>query len=268
MVLCEAIIAYDATVNNASKALSALAPTSLTIRDAAYGKAVITHAAAFCSTDDVNHVYCVPSGYKDSNGFEIPNIYRYAATAQFNLSACKLSKEIPLEANSALVVTAQSETAANTVVFVWIWVEYRGQRGEFVDVGAGEGSTQRLINAGAALTSVVAKDGTNITSLQAGRRYQPAAISGVGVNGQTAGITGPCFVKLGGPAEFSGMQCFLPLANSTNYVATGGLNNEDFKEAGIKMPVFSAPNTLVPTFLGYTAEQPAGTLILNVDKVY
>lgn len=268
MVLCEAIIAVNATVNNATAVLAAVAPTSLTIRDSAYGKAKITHALALASTDDVSHVYVLPSGYKDNNGFEIPCVTRYAATASVDVEDSKLPQPISVPSNSTLTIYAQSETAANTVVMVWLWLEYDG-KGEFQDIKSGEGMTQREIDAGAALTSDVAADGTAITTLQAGRAYQPIGISAVGVDGATAGLTGPAFVKLSGPAEFNGMNCFVPLFNSGSYVATGeGAGWVDFRAAGLKMPVFKAPNTVVPTFLSYTAERPVGRLLFAVDKVY
>lgn len=268
MPLCEAIICQSAVVNNATIALTAIAPTSLTIRDSAYGKAKITHAMALCSTDDVAHVYVVPSGYKDSKGFEVPCVTRYAATASLDLEDAILPQEVAVPSNSTLAVYAQSETAANTVVTVWLWIEYAGN-GAYQDIKKGEGMTQRELDAGAALTSNVAADGTVISDLQAGQTYQPIGISGVAVDGTTAGIVGPAFVKLKGPAEFSGMECFVPIVNSGNFVATGeGAGWADFRAAKIKMPVFKAPNNVTPVFLGYTAERPIGRLLLAVDKVY
>lgn len=267
MPVCDSIIAVNATVNAATAQLVAVAPTSLTIRDSAYGRAMVTHAAAFVSTDDVNHVYIVPSGYRDSNGFEVPSIIRYAATSTFKLEDFKLPKPIPLDNNSALVINAQSETAANTVVMAWVVVEYSG-RGNYEAIGGGEGYTQRDLDAGAALTSDVAADGTAITTLQANRGYQIAGISGVGVDGQTAGIVGPAFVAFKGPAEFEGMNYYIPLPNSGGYLASGRGEWADLAKAGMKMPKFRAPNTLTPNFIGYTAERPQGRLILNVDKVY
>jgi len=267
MVLCEAVLAYHATVNNTTATLAATGGTSLTIRDGAYGQARIVNALALCSTDDVQNVWVVPSGYKDSAGFLIPCVTRYAATGSFDLEDTKLPVPIPVPPNSALNVYAQSETGANTVVVVWLWVEYSGN-GAYIDIVPGQGTTHREIDAGGALTSVVAADGTAITSLQAGVGYQIAGISAVGVNGGTAGVVGPAFVYFKGPAEFNGMLAYVPLPNAGGYVATGEGGYSDFRSAGIKMPKFRAPNTLTPVFWSYTAEQPVGRLILNAERVY
>lgn len=268
MVLCEAVIAFNATVNAATANLAALSPTSLTIRDGAYGDAFITHAMAFASTDDVHRVEVIPSGYIDTNGFEVPYIVRYAATASFDMKAAKLAKPIPVKPNTALQIQATSETAANTVVFAWLWIEYRNKMGTYVSGPLGEGLTTRGADATGALTSNVEAAGTAITTLQAGRAYRLAGLSGGGIAAQTAGNVGPVFMKLSGPAEFNGMQCYVPLANSSNYVATGAFGWSDFNAADIKMPVFKAPNTVTPYWLGYTAEQPEARLIFEVDKVW
>lgn len=269
MVLCEAIIANDDAINAETDTLEVISPTSLTIRADSYGAARITHAMGFTDTDDVNSIFVVPSGYSDSNGFEIPYIEKFLATNSFDLRKAKLPMPIPVPNSSDLAISATSETAANTVVYVWLWVEYAG-KGEYVDITPPSegGMTVREINAGGALTSDTAADGTTITDLQAGRIYQPMAISGVGVEGQTAGIVGPAFVRFKGPSEFAGIYSYVPLANALPYSVEGGVGKTDLMEAGIKMPRFKAPNELTPEFLGYTAEQPEGRLILAVDKVY
>lgn len=262
----DAIICYDTTVNAETVDLPASAGTSKTIRDSSFGQAYLTHALVQSSTDDVNHAWVVPSGYPDTNGFELPMISRYAATASFDYKYLKLPKPIPLAPNSTLVVNAQSETAANSVVVAWLGITYKGgQLGRYEMPSTGGKYTQRDLDAGAALTSVVVADGTAITDLLAGMQYQVVGISGVGVDGQTAGVVGPAFVKFSGPAEFAGANCYVPLANSTNYVATGKSGWSDFAQAEIPMPKFNAPCRLTPTFWGYTAERPQGRLILAAN---
>lgn len=264
MTLCEAIIAYDTAVNAETATLSAVSPTTLTIRPESYGKARITHAMALTSTDDVAHVVVIPAGYNDSNGFEIPYIVKYSNTTGFDLVKAKLPAPIEVPNNTDLVIKATSETAANSVVFVWLWLEYSGE-GAYIDIG-NKPQTVRELDAGASLSSLVETSGTTLTSLLAGRKYQLAGLSGVGVDGQTAGIVGPAFVNLTGPAEYSGMNAYLPLPNNPAY-ATGS-TWADLKAAGIKQPVFSAPNQIIPKFLDYTAERPTAKAIFMVDKVF
>lgn len=262
----ESFIAYGTTVNAEIEALAALAPTSLRVNDKeVWGEAKLTHLMALSSTDDVNHAYVVPPGYHDSSGIEVPLITRYGATASFDISKAKLPRPVPLTPNETLAVYAQSETAANTVCFVWGRIEYSG-KGSYAAQG-GAGLTQRDLDAGGALTSIVEAAGTAISGLQASRKYQIAGIMGVGVDGQTAGIVGPAFVRFDG-GNHDGCKAFIPLPNSANYVAAGGGAWMDLAAAGISMPVFGGANTITPYFIGYTAERPQGRLILSVDKTY
>jgi len=259
----ESIILYKTDVNSAEATLSALAPTSAVIRSESYGKAKITHAMALTSTDDVNEVRVVPSGYDDTNGFEIANIVKYSATLGFYLEDAKLPVPIEVYNNSTITAYARSRTAANTVVYLWLAVEYDGV-GNFEAAKTSGAEVMRDLDAGSSLTSNTATDGTAITSLIAGKRYQVVAVSGVGVSGQTAGIVGPCFLKLKGPAEFLGLETWIPIPNSPPYTTGGSSCRLD--RAGLKMPVFAAPNTVTPAFLDYTSERPVGKLHLLVDS--
>lgn len=260
----EAIIAYDAAINAETDSLEVMAPTKLTTRPPSYGKAMITHAMALVSTDDVNKVRVVPSGYDDSDGFEIPYVLKYSATLGFDLAKSRLPAPVPVPNDTDIAIYATSETAANSVVVGWLLVEYAGQ-GSFIPIGNGP-QVVREINAGGALTSVVEKIGTEISSLLTTKPYQVCAINGVGVEGQTAGIVGPAFVRFLGPSEFLGLNCFVPLPNNPPYCANGAAH-ADLKAAGIKMPVFKGTR-LTPVFLGYTAEQPEGRVILMTDKTF
>lgn len=266
MAAQEAMIFQSTVVNNASVALAALAPTSATVRDISFGKCYLVNAMALCSTDDVHRIEITWPGMKDTNGIEIPYITRYAATASFDLKASRFPKRIEVPANSTITVTATSETAANTVVNVWLNFEYT-TIGESQAISSKGSYTTREINAGGALTSNVVLAGTALTTtLQSGRSYQIAGMSGGGIAAQTAGFVGPVYVKFVGPAGYAGLESFIPVANSANYVATGGTAWEDFSEAGIIQPVFKAPSPLTPYFLGYTAEQPEARIILAVDE--
>jgi len=259
--MMESMIFYDATVNDEEVALSAHSVTGNTVRPETYGKARITHAMALTSTDDVAICRVIPSGYDDPNGFAVPYIQKYSATTGFDLAKAKLPVPIPVYNNSSITVYAQSETAADSVVFVWLAIEY--ESGGFQAIKTTGAMTQREIDAGAALTSVVAKEGTKITNLLAGKKYQIAGISGVGVDGQTAGIVGPCFVKFTGAKEFEGAEYWIPISNNPPY---GGDGEVRLDKAGLKMPVFSAPVELTPVFLDYTAERPTGRVNLLVDS--
>jgi len=262
----ESFIAYGTTVNQETEQLAVLAPTSLRVNDKeVWGEAKLTHLMSLVSTDDVNHVYVVPPGYHDSSGVEVPLITRYSATGSFDISKAKLPRPVPLTPNETLAVYAQSETAANSVCFVWGRIEYSG-KGQYAKQG-GVGMTTRACTAAGALTSVVEAAGTAISGLQANRKYQIAGIMGVGVSGQTAGILGPAFVRFDG-GNHDGCKAFLPLPNSANYVATGGGAWLDLDKADISMPIFGGANTITPYFLSYTAEQPAGRVLLNTDKTY
>lgn len=267
----EAIIAADALINAETDALEVVAPTSLRIRDAAYGDAYITHAMMLVSTDDVQHGYLLPDGYKDNNGIEVPMITRYSATSSFRLFDSLLPNPVWVPPNTNLAMYAQSETAANSVVVGWARVVYKGKAGQYEQVSAPPkdgGYTQREVDAGGALTSLVAADGTAITSLQANRKYQPVGFSGGSVDGTTAGFVGPAFMKLTGPAEFSGMHSYIPIPNGGNYVAAGTKGFADLKDANISMPKFMGGQNVTPNFISYTAERPIGRVIFAVDKVW
>lgn len=266
MAMQEAMIFQSAVVNNASVALTILAPTSSTVRDSSFGQAYLVNAMALCSTDDVNRVEITWPGMSDTNGIEVPCVTRYAATASFDLWRSKLPKRIPLPANAVVTVTATSETAANTVCYAWLNIEYEGI-GSATQPSPNGSYTTREINAGGALTSNVAASGTALTAtLQSGRQYQVVGFMGGGISAMTAGFVGPVYVKMVGPSGYAGLENWIPLANSANYVATGGGTWEDFSQAGIIQPIFNAPCPLTPWFLGYTAEQPEARVILAVDK--
>lgn len=260
------MIFQSAVVNNATVQLTALAPTSATVKDkATYGDGYITHMLALCSTDDVQNVYIVPDGLADANGIPCNAVSRYSATGSVRLVGTKLTNPIRIPSNGVIRAYAQSETAANTVVYLWLGIQYAN--GSFVQAVKGDAVIRRALNSGAALTSNVERSGTAITDLQAGRKYQVQGIAGVGVNGQTAGIVGPAFVRFGGPAEYLNSDGFIPLSNGGSYVATGSLA-ADFAESGIPQPTFGTPQTLQPYFIGFTAEQVAAQVMLAVDKAY
>lgn len=266
MVAQEAIIMQSAVVNNATVALAALAPTSATIRDSSFGQAKIVNMMALCSTDDVHRVEVSWPGMSDTNGIACPYVTRYAATASFSLESSKLPKPIPVPPNATITARATSETAANTVVYLWINVEYSGIGGSSPSSKLGSYTT-REINAGGALISNIAAAGTALTtSLQSDRSYQVVGFMGGGISAQTAGIVGPAYVKFVGPAGYAGLENWIPLANSGNYVATGAESWSDFDAAGIIQPIFKAPCPLTPWFISYTAEQPEARVILAVDK--
>jgi len=263
MVAWESMIFHDAAVNAEETKLTAVSPTTATVRSQSYGVAHITHAMAFTNTDDVAHVRVVPSGYDDPNGFEIPYVTKYGATEGFDLAKAKLPVPIKVYNQSDIAVYAKSETAADSVVFVWLAVEYGGI-GNFEVAKASGALTQREADAGAALTSNVATDGTTIISLLAGHKYQLIGVSNGAVDGVTAGCVGPAFVRIKGPAEFLGLNSFVPVPNNPAFC--DNVSDGMFYSAGIKMPVFTAPNQITPEFLDYTAERPTCRLIFAVDS--
>jgi len=258
----ESIMMCDSAVNNETAQLTAVAPTSATIRSQSYGNAMITHAMAFSNTDDVVHVNVVPSGFDDPNGFEVP-VVKYGATQGIDLTKAKLPVPVKVYNQSNIVAYAKSETAADSAVFLWLVIEYGGI-GNFEAIKTTGALTQREADAGGSLTSVIPKDGTAITSLLAGHRYQLAGVINGAVDGATAGCVGPVFLKLKGPAELLGLESFVPVPNAGAF--TNNVSDGMFHRADIKMPVFTAPNVITPVFLGYTAERPTCRLVFAVDS--
>ncbi len=266
MVWCEAIIAYDAAINAETDALEVMAPTSLTTRTGK-GKPKITHFMAFTSTNDVARVYAVPSGYADANGIDCPAVVAYAATASFDLHRAKLPVPIEVPENTLITIYAQSETAANSVVVAWMLLEYPGV-GQFQECPSAGAMTQRAWEHGAALVSLVAANSTDLNTLQAGRKYWVSGVGKAGVDGETAGIVGPAFIKFGN-TEFEGAQFWIPLANNAGYVAGGGPGGMvDFKRCGIKSCIVSGGTPFQTMGLGYTAEQPQAVIEFVVDKLF
>lgn len=265
MVWCEAIIAYDATINNEVDALEVMNPTSLTTRTG-YGKPKVTHFAAWTSTDDVARVYCVPSGYADANGFDAPMVSIYGAVNSFDLARSRLPVPIEVPENTLMTIYAQSETAANTVVVAWMMLEYPN-KGKFVDCPGSGAMIQRAWEHGAALVSVVPANSTDLNTLQAGRKYWVSGVGKTGVNGETAGCVGPAFIKFRN-SEFEGAEFWIPLVNNGSYVVGGGVSFVDLKRCGIKSCVVAGGTPFQTAGLGYTAEQPQGVIEFVVDKMF
>jgi len=265
MVWCEAIIAYDATINNETDALEVMNPTSLTTRTG-YGKPKVTHFAAWTSTDDVARVYCVPSGYADANGFDCPLVSIYGAVNSYDLRRSKLPVPIEVPENTLMTIYAQSETAANTVVVAWMMLEYPN-KGNFIECPSSGAMTQRAWEHGAALVSVVPANSTDLNTLQAGRKYWVSGVGKIAVNGETAGCVGPAFIKFRN-SEFEGAEFWIPLVNNGSYVVGGGVSFVDFKRVGIKSCVVAGGTPFQTAGLGYTAEQPQGVIEFVVDKLF
>ena len=269
MSFWEAFIAYDVTVNNATDELEVLAPTSLTTRTGD-GRPYLTHLMAFNTLDDVERVYVVPSGMNDAAGIPCPVVNLNGAVCNFDLKQSKLAIPIQLKENQLLVPYAVSETAANSVVFLWGVLKYPGgiTRASYVPVGSGgKGIVRRFWEHGAALVSNVAAASTNINDLLAGQRYQVSNIHGVGVNGATAGCVGPAWIRFDNP-EFGGSQCWIPLPNNNAYVVGGSRSMGcDLKEAGLEMPLVLGGTPFRTSCIGYTAEQPQGVLDLITDNI-
>lgn len=265
MVWCEAIIAYDAAINNETDALEVMNPTSLTTRTGK-GKPKVTHFAAWTSTDDVARVYCVPSGYADANGFDAPSVSIYGAATMFDLARSRLPVPIEVPENTLMTIYAQSETAANTVVVAWMMLEYPNV-GKFQECPANGGMVQRPWEHGAALVSVVPANSTDINTLQAGRKYWVSGVGKMGVNGETAGCVGPAFIRFAN-TEFEGAQFWIPLCNNGGYIVGGGNCFNDFKRVGIKSCVVSGGTPFQTQGLGYTAEQPQAVIEFVVDRVF
>jgi len=266
MVWCESIIAAQVTVNAETDNLAAIAGTSLTTRTG-YGKPKITHAIAFVDTDDINRVWCVPSGYNDANGFQIETVNRYSGVHDFDLRESVLPIPIEVPENTPLVISCQSETAANTAIQVWMMLEYP-KASVFSDpkTQAG-GMVKRDWESGAAATSNVPYNATNITDLQAGRKYQVIGVGNAAVNGATAGCVGPAYFGLQ-TNHTDGAIWFVPLCNASVYVVGNGHGWVDFNDCKLKSPVIPGGQPLLTRALSFTAEQPQAQLQLAVDKVF
>lgn len=265
MVLCEAIVAAQTNVNAETDVLAAIGPFSLTTRTG-WGKPKITHAVAFTDTDDIQRVWCVPSGYNDANGFEIETVVRYSAVHDFDCrdSVLPVAAEIP--ENTPLTISAQSETAANTAIQVWLMLEYP-TAGPFEAPKNSGGLVKRSWEHGAALVSNTVANSTNITDLQAGRKYQPIGLGKAAVNGATAGLVGPAFWGLQ-PNHTGGANWFIPLCNAANYVVGNGHGWVDFADCKLKAPVIVGGQPLLTRAIGFTAEQPQAEIQFAVDAVF
>lgn len=263
MVFQETILAADAAINAETDALEVVAPTSLTTRTG-YGKPKLIAAAAWTSTNDVERVTINPAGYADANGIPVPLVSQYAATSTWRLADAKLCVPVELPENCALTINATSETAANTVVYAWLLLEYP-TGGNMQPIANGPGYTQRPWEHGAALVSQTLAQSTAITDLAAGTMYQPCHVGNVGVNGASAGITGPAFIRFDNP-EMQGANLFIPLLNNGAYAAGFGKGVVDLKEVGIKMPYFAGGTNFRTSAIGYTAEQPQGVIGFIVNK--
>ena len=265
MPWCEAIIAAQTNVNAETDVLAAIAGTSLTTRSG-YGRPKITHACAFVDTDDIQRVWVVPSGYNDPNGFEIECIGRYSAVHDFDLVESRLPIPVEVPENTPLVISAQSETAANTAIQVWMMLEYPGA-GPFVDAPTSGGLVKRQWEHGAALVSNTVANSTNITDLQAGRKYALIGVGKAAVNGATAGCVGPAYFGLQ-TNHTGGANWFIPLCNASNYVVGNGHGWVDFRDCGLKTPIIMGGQPLLTRAVGFTAEQPQAELQFAVDKVF
>jgi len=263
MAFQETIIAFGTTVNAEIEALAALAPTSLTTRTG-YGRPKVIAFGAVASTDDVEKVWCVPSAFADSNGFGAPYVNIYAAANSTDWEQAKLQVPIELPENCALTINAQSETAANSVVFAWMLLEYPNG-GKMNAPQAGPSIVRRAWEHGAALVSNTIAASTAITDLAAGTQYQPIAVGHGGVNGATAGCVGPWFIRFDNP-EMEGANLFVPVPNNAGYSAAGGIGILDFGRLGIKMPSFSGGVNFRTSAIGYTAEQPQAEILFAVNK--
>jgi len=266
MVFCETIVVEDAGVNAETSTIPTLfggsAPLTTRIGK---GKPKITHMWYCASTNDVNRAYVYPQGMVDTAGIPINYGYVYGATAGFDMARARLDTPIELPENCLLTVYATSETAANSVVQVGIVLEYP-QTGNFVEVQPGP-TVRRAWEAGGALTSLVEAAATNITDLLPNRKYQPAVITGVGVNGFTAGIVGPAFIRFTN-SEMQGANYLLPLVNAGAFAASGLTGCLDLKKCGLKVPVFSGGIAFQSSCVGYTAEQPQAEICFSVASIF
>lgn len=266
MTRVETIMAYDATINAETDSLEILPGSAPLTTRTGWGKPKITHMMYFASTNDITKVYVVPQNCNDANGIPIEYGIIYSATAEFDLERAKLQTPIELPENNTLTIYATSETAANTVVIAWIMLEYPNG-GKFVEAQPGV-EVRRSWEHGAALVSVTEANSTNITTMLPGKKYQLRSITGVGVNGATAGIVGPAFLRMRN-IEMDGCIMWLPLCNGGGYIAggahDGGIN---LAKAGIKMPIMAGGTDFLTASVGYTAEQPQAELGFVTDSIF
>jgi len=265
MPWCEAIIAAQTNINAETDVLAAIGGTSLTTRTG-YGRPKITHAAAFVDTDDINRVWVTPSGYNDANGFQVECVNRYSAVHDWRMTESVLPIPVEVPENTPLVISAQSETAANTACQVWLMLEYP-KASVFQDPMTTGGLVKRDWEHGAALVSNTVANSTNINDLQAGRKYQPIGLGNAAVNGATAGLVGPAFWGLQAN-HTDGANWFIPLMNSSVYVVGNGRGWVDFKDCKLKAPIIPGGQPLLSRAVGFTAEQPQAQIQFAVDKVF
>jgi len=263
MVRCEAIIAAQTNVNAETDVLAAIAGTSLTTRTG-WGKPKITHAAAFCDTNDISRVWIVPSGYNDANGFSIETMSIYSGTTAPDPREFALPVPVEVPENTPLVISAQSETAANTAIQVWLMLEYPNG-GSFQPCPTSGGLVRRHWESGAAATSNIPYDATAINDLQAGKKYRIVGVGKGAVNGETAGCVGPAYFGLN-TKYTDGAIWWIPLINAAQYVtassSTGWL---DFKDCGIKSPEIAGGTVFETRAMSFTAEQPQAVIQMLVN---
>lgn len=266
MVWCESIMAFDATINNETDTLEIVPGSAPLTTRTGRGKPKITHMMYFASTDDITRVFVVPQNSNDANGIPVEYGIIYGAACEFDLAKAKLETPIEIPENNLLTISATSETAANTVVFVWMLLEYPGS-GRFVDAQPGV-EIRRAWEHGAALVSNTEANSTDINTMLPGKKYQLRSITGVGVNGATAGCVGPAFMRIRN-IEMDGAICWLPLCNGAGYIVGGAkMGGVNLARAGIKFPIISGGTALMTAGLGYTAEQPQGELGFVTDSIF
>jgi len=263
MMFQESILAIDTAINDETDALEVIAPTSLTTRTG-YGKPKITHIASWVSSDDVEKTYVLPSSFAEGHGIPCPLISHYGAVNGFRFKDAMLPAPIEVPENTLLTPYAVSETAADTVVLMEIILEYPSG-GKFQPIASGPSMTRRAWEHGAALVSNVEAASTDIDDLAAGVMYQPCGLGHAGVNGATAGIVGPAFLRFTNP-EMEGALLYIPLVNNGAYQVGNGPGQLDFRECGIKMPYFAGGTLFRTACIGYTAEQPQAELNFIVNK--
>ena len=266
----EAFIAYDVTVNAATDALEALAPTTLTTRTGD-GRPTLTHLAMWNTLDDVERAYVVPAGMNDAAGIGCPCINLSGNVRNFDLTKARLPVPVLLKENQLLTPYAISETAADSVCFMWGVLKYPGgaTKANYVPVGgtSPKGLVRRNWEHGAALASLVEAQSTGIDDLLAGINYQVANVGNAGINGATAGLVGPAFIKFRNP-EFAGSECWIPLCNNSGYVVGNGKQNGvDLQTCGLEMPVVRGGTPFRTSCIGYTVEQPQASIHFIVDNI-
>jgi len=264
MVTCEVIIAAQTNVNAETDVLAAIAGTSLTTRSG-WGKPKITHAAFFTDTNDIARCWVVPSGYNDANGFTIECSSIYSATTQIVPTEMKLPVSVEVPENCPLVISATSETAANTAIQAWLMLEYPNGPGNFTPCPTTGGLVRRVWESGAAATSNIPYDGTVINDLQAGKMYKLVGVGKAAVNGETAGNIGPAYFGLN-QKYTGGAIWYIPLLNNGVYAtASSSRGWIDFRDCDIKTPVIQGGSPFETRCVDFTAEQPQAVLQLAVN---